>query len=307
MTDLPSDFWGGWIAVITMVSLAGLAWLVFSVYFSRSKDDGVAHQVWDETLREGTTAAPLWWFWLIVALLAFSVVYLILYPGLGSYRGVLEWTQGGRVAESHARYEREFGGARAAIAAAGVAELRLDAAVLRSGASVFRNHCAGCHGENAGGQADLFPDLTDPAWQWGGDPQQIELTITSGRQAVMPPWQAVLGDEGVAQVADYVRGLSRGQSTGDGKPSAGQSQYATYCSACHGPDGSGLAALGAPALNDDSWLYGGTPADIRESIANGRNGVMPAFAGRLDAAQIKMLVAWLSRERTEPAELAASR
>jgi cytochrome c oxidase cbb3-type subunit 3 len=307
MTDLPSDFWGGWIAVITVVSLVGLAWLVYSVYFSRGKDDGVAHQVWDETLREGTAAAPLWWFWLIVALLAFSVVYLILYPGLGSYRGVLEWTQGGRVAESHARYEREFGAARAAIATADVADLRTDAAVLGSGASVFRNHCAACHGENAGGQANLFPDLTDRAWQWGGEPQQIELTITAGRQAVMPPWQAVLGDEGVAQVADFVLGLARaGDGAAAAAPSEGQRHYAAYCSACHGPDGSGLAALGAPALNDDSWLYGGSAGEVRASIANGRNGVMPAFAGRLDAAQIKMLVAWLSRDRAA-GELAAIR
>ena len=306
MTNLPSDFWSGWIAVITVVSLLGLTWLVFSVYFSRSKDDAVAHQVWDETLREGAAAAPLWWFWLIVALLAFSVIYLILYPGLGSYRGVLEWTQGGRVAESQARYEREFGAARAAIAAADVADLRLDAAVVSSGASVFRNHCSACHGENAGGQADLFPDLTDRAWQWGGEPQQIELTIAAGRQAVMPPWQAVLGDEGVAQVADYVLGMSRAGAAA-GAPSAGQQHYATYCSACHGPDGSGLAALGAPALNDDSWLYGGTAGSVRESIANGRSGVMPAFAGRLDAAQIKMLVAWLRREHTEPGVVASSR
>ena len=80
MANLPSDFWAGWITVITIVSLLGLAWLVYSVYFIRRSDAGVEHQVWDETLREGTAAAPLWWFWLIVALLAISVVYLMLYP-----------------------------------------------------------------------------------------------------------------------------------------------------------------------------------------------------------------------------------
>ena len=144
MANLPSDFWGGWVAVITIVSLVALAWLVYSVYFAKRSDASVAHQVWDETLREGTAAAPLWWFWLIVALLAFTVVYLMLYPGLGSYRGTLQWSQGGRLAESAARYDAEFGAARARIAATAPEELRDDAAVLRSAASVFRNNCAAC-------------------------------------------------------------------------------------------------------------------------------------------------------------------
>jgi cytochrome c oxidase cbb3-type subunit 3 len=298
MADLPSDFWGGWIATVTVVSLLGLAWLVYAVYFSKSSDADVAHQVWDETLREGTAAAPLWWFWLIVALLAVTVVYLMLYPGLGSYRGALQWSQGGRVAESAARYEAEFGAARAAIAASDAATLRADASVLRSAQSVFHNHCAGCHGENAGGQANLFPDLMDRAWQWGGEAAQLEQTIAAGRQAVMPPWQAALGDTGVAQVADYVLGLSLARNgTAEPAPGEGKRLYDLYCTACHGQDGGGLAALGAPALNDDTWLYGGSPSDVRASISLGRNGVMPAFARRLDATQIKMLVAWLGRER----------
>lgn len=304
MADLPSDFWSGWIAVITVVSLIGLCWLVYSVYFSRGADADAAHQVWDETLREGTAAAPLWWFWLIVALLAVSVVYLILYPGLGSYRGTLRWSQGGRIAESAQRYETEFGAARAAIAAADVAALRGDPAVLRSAASVFRNHCAACHGENGGGQANLFPDLTDHDWQWGGETAALEQTITAGRQAVMPPWQAVLGDAGVGQVADYVLSFSR--SGGSSQPE-GERLYSMYCSACHGAGGGGLAVLGAPALNDDAWLYGGSASDVRASISAGRNGVMPAFAGRLDAAQIKMLVAWLGREPVVASDSAGSR
>ena len=202
MADLPSDFWAGWIVVATVVSVIGLCWLVYSVYFGKRWDASVAHQVWDESLREGTAAAPLWWFWLIVALLAVSVVYLILYPGLGSYRGALQWSQGGRLAESAARYDAEFGAARAQIAATDVAQLRADSTVLRSASSVFRNHCAACHGEDALGQANSFPNLTDREWQWGGETAQLEQTITAGRQAVMPGWQPALGDAGVSAVAD---------------------------------------------------------------------------------------------------------
>ena len=298
MANLPSDFWGGWISVITIVSALGLAWLVYSIYFVKRSDADVAHQVWDESLREGTAAAPLWWFWLIVALLAVSVVYLILYPGLGTYRGALRWSQGGRLAESAARYDAEFGAARAQIAATDVAQLRADPSVLRSASSVFRNQCAACHGENAGGQANTFPNLTDREWQWGGETAQLEQTITAGRQAVMPPWQAVLGDAGISAVADYVISLSRVERGRIGLVE-GKRLFGLYCTACHGADGSGNAALGAPPLKDGSWLYGGSTLDVRKSIALGRNGVMPSFAGRLEPAQIKMLVALLEQQRAQ--------
>jgi cytochrome c oxidase cbb3-type subunit 3 len=307
MVDLPSDFWSGWIAVITVVSGVGLGWLVYSVYFAKSSDADVAHQVWDESLREGTAAAPLWWFWLIVALLAVSVVYLILYPGMGSYRGALRWSQGGRLAESAARYDAEFGAARAEIAATtDIAALRADAGVLRSASSVFRNHCAACHGENAAGQAKAFPSLTDREWQWGGETAQLEQTITAGRQAVMPGWQAALGDAGVSAVADYVISLSRVEPGRLGL-AEGKRLFGLYCTACHGVDGGGNAALGAPPLNDRSWTYGGSTLDVRQTIAMGRNGVMPSFSGRLEPAQIKMLVAWLSRERADASDSSARR
>jgi cytochrome c oxidase cbb3-type subunit III len=298
MVDLPSDFWAGWIVVVTVVSVIGLCWLVYSVYFGKRWDASVAHQVWDESLREGTAAAPLWWFWLIVALLAVSVVYLILYPGLGSYRGALQWSQGGRFADSAARYDAQFAAARAEIAATDVAALRADETVLRSASSVFGNNCAACHGEDARGQANAFPNLTDREWQWGGQTAQLEQTITAGRQAVMPGWQPALGDAGVAAVADYVISLSRVEPGRIGL-AEGKRLFGLYCTACHGADGSGNAALGAPPLNDRSWLYGGSTLDVRKSIALGRNGVMPSFAGRLEPAQIKMLVALLEQQRAQ--------
>jgi len=291
MADLPSGFWAGWIATITVVTLIGLAWLVSSVYFSANGE--AADEVWDENLREGATPAPLWWFWLMLALLAVTVIYLILYPGLGTHRGVLQWSQGGRIAASAERYEETFGAQRAAVGSAAAADLHSDELAMNAGESVFMNHCAACHGADAAGQADLFPNLRDGSWQWGGDVTALEQTVRSGRQAVMPPWQAVLNDEGVAQLADYVLALSAGSAD---PASTAAASYRTYCSACHGADGAGQPLLGAPALNDAEWLYGGTPAAVRASIATGRNGVMPAFGERLDATQIRLVVAWLARD-----------
>jgi cytochrome c oxidase cbb3-type subunit 3 len=291
MPSLPTDFWSGWVTVITVVTLIGLAWFVFSVYFAREPD--ALDEVWDETLREGATPAPLWWFWLILALLAVSVVYLMLYPGLGSFAGTLRWSQGGQIAASAASYDARFGPERSRIAAASTAALREEPAAMLSARHIFTNHCAACHGPDARGQAQLFPNLADDDWQWGGEEQQIVQTITLGRQAVMPPLQAALGDEGVAEVASYARALSSGGAALAAN-SEGARLFQTYCSACHGADGAGMSALGAPALNDATWVYGAGVEDVRASIALGRTGVMPPFGERLDATQIKLLTAWLS-------------
>lgn len=292
MGSLPSGFWAGWVAVITVVTLLGLVWLVVGVY--RRQDDEaaeVAAQVWDETLRKGATAAPLWWFWLVVALLATSVVYLILYPGLGSFKGVLAWSQGGRIAAALERFDAEYGPERERLAAAPLAALRGDAKAMASAENIFAVNCSSCHGADARGQADTFPDLTDASWQWGGSETDIHTTVTQGRMAAMPPWRS-LGDEVLNALTDHVLALSRG--TAD-PSSQGAQTFASTCSACHGQNGEGTPALGAPALNDDVWLYGGEPAQVRDSIARGRNGVMPPFGERLDEMQIKLLVAWLTR------------
>ena len=291
MVSVAPGFWAGWVAVITVVSALGLLWLIASVYFNR--DTAATHgpdDVWDETLREGSTPAPLWWFWFIVALLAASVIYLMLYPGLGAYRGILNWSQGGRIAESRARFDSTFGADRERILQTSIADLQLDSGALRAGWHLFNNHCSACHGDDARGQAKLFPNLGNDRWQWGGTERDITQTITLGRLATMPPWQAALGDAGVTAVAEYTRALASGSAPADGE---GAQLYRTYCVACHQPDGAGLAALGAPPLTDAEWVYGGSLDDVRTSIALGRNGRMPAFAERLDETQVRLLTAWL--------------
>lgn len=299
MSDMPSDFWAGWIAVITLVSLAGLAWLVFSIYFSPADEhEGADGPVWDENLREGSHPAPIWWFWLILASMVFSVIYLMLYPGLGSYKGALKWSQGGNVESSLARFDDEFGSVRRLIVEGNLATLQDDADIMRSAQRVFDRNCAVCHGYQAQGQADHFPSLVDDVWQWGGTPAQIEQSIRQGRNAVMVSWAQVLGEEGVSNVTDYVLALGTPAANGH----AGQQQYNQFCVACHMPDGSGNVALGAPDLADDVWLYGGSAEAVHESIAAGRAGEMPAFGARLDDTQIKLLIALLSpRSDTESA------
>jgi len=295
MADMPTDFWSGWITVITLTSLAGLVWLLFSIYFAKNGDTKGEPQVWDETLEEGSNPAPMWWFWLILSAMVFSVVYLMLYPGLGSYSGVLKWSQGGRLTESFTSYGEQFGGVRDQIAKAPLESLHDDEAIMASARRIFDRKCGICHGADAKGQVSRFPDLTDDVWQWGGDPAQIEQTIRGGRQALMVGWLATLGEDGVREVAGYVRGLGEGGKTPD--DDRGKTIFNQFCIACHGATGDGNVLLGAPSLVNDVWLYGGSEEQVALSISLGRNGHMPAFDDRLDDTQIRMLVAWLTRNR----------
>ncbi|MFB3103432.1 MAG: cytochrome-c oxidase, cbb3-type subunit III [Pseudomonadales bacterium] len=289
MTELPTGFWAGWIVVLTLVSLAFLTWFVFSIYFSKS-DEEHKDLVWDNNLREGSNPAPMWWFWLILSSLVFSLIYLMLFPGLGSYGGLLNWSSGSQVVRNEQAYDAEFGEQRRMIIDAGLMTLHADPKVMASAQGVFDRNCAVCHGYEAQGQAKLFPNLVDDDWQWGESPAQIEQSIRGGRNAVMVGWRAILGEQGVANVSSYVLALSDGAA--DDHP--GKNQFDQFCSACHGPTGKGNVALGASNLTDDIWLYGGSIEAVTESIANGRSGVMPAFGERLDDTQIKLLVALLT-------------
>ena len=291
MAELPGGFWSGWVVALTLGSLAGLVWLLFSLYFGGGKDQEEASMVWDGNLQKGEHPPPLWWFWLLFASLVISVVYLMLYPGLGAFGGVLEWSQGGELRERQVRYATEFGPTRRLVAEAKLETLQADPGLMASAQRIYNRNCATCHGYDARGQADLFPDLRDADWQWGGDVAQIEHSIRHGRRAFMVGWLPVVGEETVSQLTDYVVALR--QSPISDHP--GAQPYMLYCSACHARDGSGNPLLGAPDLTDDVSLYGNSAQAIHHSIAIGRQGEMPAFGERLDDTQIRLLVAWLTR------------
>jgi len=292
MSDFTSHFWSGWIISLTLVSLIGLGWLSYSVYFGKNRDLHEGDAVWDETLREGSNPPPLWWFGMIFSLMVFSVIYLILYPGLGEYPGALHWSSEHRLHTSMQRYQREFDAVQADWRELPLAELANHAEAMRSANRIYMHNCATCHGADARGQARRFPNLMDDVWSWGGDEAQITHTLVNGRVAVMPPWSSILQDEGVDQVTDYVLALSRGEADA-AAGSAGAQKYAQFCVACHGAAGEGNVLLGAPNLRDDVWLYGGDREAIYVSIAAGRNGHMPAQRGRLSDMQIRLLTAWL--------------
>lgn len=292
--DMPSQFWSLWIGIITLVSVVGLIWLLISVYFISDEDAEHELPTWDEDLREGTRKPPMWWFWMVLALLVISDIYLILYPGLGRFEGALKWSQAGRLTIAEARYDDTFKGMRNLVGTAPLETLRADDALMKSARGIFARNCAACHGQEAQGQADLFPNLRNGHWQWGGTPAQVEQSIRAGRQAVMPGWQDVLGDDGVRDMVDYVRAFANAGGPPAGHPA--KEPYEQTCVACHGADGKGNRMLGTPDLTTGVMLYGNSDEALTETIAVGRTGIMPPFGERLDDVEVRMLLAWLTEE-----------
>ncbi len=286
-------FWQWWVVGLTLIGLLFLLALVVRVYFPRD-DQSPSEVVWDETLGENAAPPPKWWFWLMLAALFFSVLYLIAYPGFGNYNGLFDLTTAKQYSENRARIDNQYGDKLAALDALDIADLRTHEDAMQLAANLFDNNCANCHGRTAQGQANLFPNLADYAWQWGGDAEQIRHTIAQGRIAIMPGWQAALGGaDNVAKMATFVRNFTTNQTAPEHAATA--QQYQQFCAACHAANGAGNPLLGAPNLTDDAWLYGNTIAAITHSIGAGRNGVMPAQNGRLTELQIKLLTAWLTR------------
>jgi cytochrome c oxidase cbb3-type subunit 3 len=290
------------IIVLTVANVAGALWLLWWTRRSpgeASSTDHTTGHVWDGDLVELNNPLPRWWLWLFIITVVFGGVYLLLYPGLGSYQGTLKWT-------SQTEHEAQFrlNAARieqtlAPFAASDVDHLANDPAALNIGRNLFLNNCATCHGSDGGG-APGFPNLSDQDWLWGGEPDTVAATIANGRMGIMPPWGEALGAQGVENVLAYVLSL-QGRKLEAGDVKAGAAKFAELCAACHGPDAKGNAQLGAPNLSDGIWLHGGSLASIRETIEKGRSGVMPAHAERLGETRVKLLAAYvLSLGRQQP-------
>ena len=296
-----SNFWNLWIIVLTLANIFACWWLIRWSSKPRPGESNVGDVTghkWDENLEEFNNPLPKWWLWLFYITLVFSLVYLVLYPGLGSFRGVLNWTQQDAYAKEIQRSDEKYGPLFAKYAATPVTDLISDAGAIKVGQRLFVNYCASCHGSDAGGTTG-FPNLRDNVWLYGGNPEAIKLSILEGRSGAMPAWGAVLNDKGVEETAAYVMQLN-GREADATLATAGQTHFATYCAACHGAEGKGNPALGAPDLTNNNWLYGGSPGVIRQSIAAGRNGRMPAHRDFLGEDKAHLLTTYIYSLSNKP-------
>ena len=310
MSDFSSGFWDFYIGIITVVSIVACG-VLLQTMSSRRVPGGTTQttgHTWDEDLGEQNNPLPRWWIWLFYITIVFGVIYLVLYPGLGSYPGSTQWTSlaqyEAEVKEASAQYDPLY----AKFAAQDLKQVAADPEARAIGQKLFLNHCAQCHGSDAAGNRGI-PNLTDQDWLYGGDPETIKTSIMDGRNGVMPALGAALGEEGTKDAAHYVLSLS-GRTHDSIRAGRGKETFATLCAACHGPNGKGNQTLGAPNLTDNIWEYGGSETDIIETITKGRgtstlvpgSSVMPAHKDFLGEAKVHILAAYVySLSNTQPA------
>ena len=295
-----SNFWSLWITVITFIVIFGSLWLLIANRNTEVKGDleegeiPKTGHVYDG-IEEYENPLPAWWFWMFIGSAVFALVYLLLYPGLGNYKGLLNWTQEKQLQEQVEIANQTLNKQYSAYAATAIADLAADPSALHMGRRIFNNNCSVCHGIGGTG-ANGFPNLSDSDWQYGGTPEQIVQSITLGRQAIMPAWGAVLGEQGIIDVSDYIMSLG-GRDFDSQRAARGAGHYQTFCVACHAADGAGMQALGAPNLADNIWLYNQADTslveNVRHSIRNGRNGSMPSHGDKLRPEKIHLISAYV--------------
>lgn len=263
---------------------------------------------WDG-LKELNTPLPKWWLYVFYATIAFSVLWMVLYPSLPfpGATGLTGWVAREAVVPvveaERAKQAPMLARLREATPEQIAADPELRAFALAGGRVAFANNCAGCHGAGGQGAPGGFPSLADDDWIWGGSLGAIQHTIRHGvrsgeseeaRTTQMPRFLAdgLLTAAQVGDVAEYVLSLT-GRATDEAAARRGEALFAENCASCHGEKGEGNRDLGAPRLNDQVWLYGGDKASIVRSIAFSRGGVMPAWGGRLDPAVVNMLTVYV--------------
>lgn len=290
-----STFWSWFIIVFTVANILACWWLIRwsgrAPAAQRAETDTTGH-VWDEDLTEYNKPMPRWWLILFYLTIWFGLVYLVLFPGFGAYEGLLGWSQYKRYEEQVAEARERYAPLYEQYAATPIPALAGNADAMRTGQRIFANNCAVCHGSDARG-ARGFPNLADDDWLYGGGPAQIKTSIMNGRQGMMPALGGALGEESVDQVANYVYALNGRQPPDPAAAEAGQQTYMTYCVACHGPEGKGNTAMGAPNLTDDTWLYDGSLEAIKQAVMDGRQGNMPAHEDILGPERVHVVAAYV--------------
>lgn len=293
MSDFTSNFWSIYVTALTLLGIFGcllLLWITARKKVESTADNTTGH-VWDGDLMEMNNPMPRWWMWLFVITSVFGLGYLAVYPGLGNYGGQLGWSQRGQYDTEVNKANKELEPMYARFASMKPEDMAGDAQAMAIGERLFMNNCAQCHGSDARGSKG-FPNLSDGDWLHGGRPDKIHETITKGRVGVMPPMAAAVGSpEDVRNLAQYVLSLS-GSPHDSLRASLGKEKFGA-CAACHGMDGKGNQALGAPNLTDDIWLHGWGENAIIAMINNGKTNEMPAQEGKLTDAQINVLTAYV--------------
>lgn len=301
-----SNFFSMWVMALVVVNLA-VTVLLF-LWAPRvdipTQPDGTSGHTWAHgVLREAIRPLPTWWIVLSSIVMVAGITYLVLFPGFGASKGLLEWTSHDELARDQNANGQLALPLRERVRGKPIESIATDPQALRAGQVLFIDNCAACHARDGRGNRALgAPDLTDKDWLYGGDGKAILASIQDGRRGAMPSFAGTLSGEEIEYVANYVASLS-GFPGKSWRTQLGERLFSN-CMPCHGADAKGNSAMGAPDLTDGVWLYGGDLSTIAETIRRGRNGVMPAWRGRLSDDDASLVAAWVYAQ-SHPATTAA--
>lgn len=290
-----STGWSIWVMALVVINM-GISLFLF-LWGPRARipvaTDGTTGHSWaGGKVREGLHRLPLWWLLLSGAMFATAFVYLYLFPGFGGHKGALNWTAHGQWAKATAANRAKLTPLEQRFDLYTVEQLSHDPQAIQMGQRLFGDNCEACHGVTAKGNALLgAPNLGDGIWLFGGSGKDITTSIHNGRSGVMPAWKA-LGENNVDNLVQYVLGLS-GRPHDAAMATKAEPIFKSTCAACHGKDGTGNPALGAPNLTDSTWKWGSSVADIHTTIHDGRQGHMPNWDKRLTDSQIHVLAVYV--------------
>jgi cytochrome c oxidase cbb3-type subunit 3 len=306
MSDFVNGFWGWYVGITVVVSVIGCLLLMKSQDVPTDEGKELDHR-WDETLVEIDNPLPKWWKGLFYATIVFAFGYFALYPGLGSYAGILGWTSVGQHGQELKQAEERFGPVLAKYEAMPIEEVARDPEAREMGKHMWLTYCTQCHGPDSGGNPG-FPNLRDADWIWGGSPEKIKETITLGRQALMPAYggqEAVIGGpKGAIEMSHYVMSLS-GLPHDAALAAKAAPKFVQVCAACHGAEGKGNQLIGSANLTDRYWLYAkgadnqAVQESIVETLVKGRGGKMPAQLEHLGPAKVHLLTGYVYGLRSE--------
>lgn len=293
--------WTWYLIALVILNLGGVTWLIWWTSKRRPGDpkpDETSHY-WDGDITEFNKPMPRWWINGFYMLLIFAAGYLFWYGGLGRYQGYSKWTSAGEHAADKLADDAKLDVTFAPFKGKPIDVIAGNPEAIKLGRAIFNNNCATCHGSSAQG-AIGFPNLSDNIWKWGDKPDDILTTVMEGRTGVMPPWGKVLEGMGGKDATDYVIAYVRqlGEKDAVASPSnyaatRGKSLYDGLCVSCHGVEGKGVQALGAPDLTDDDWMYGSSTASLRETINNGRIGEMPPHGPIIGETRARLVSAYV--------------
>ena len=293
MSDFTSVGWSIWIVTI---ALGGVAFCLF-VLFSQMKGQAKKGEkisdtghIWDG-ITEYDTPLPRWWISMFLILTVVALGYWVLYPGLGTFKGLLDTNQAKEVRADQEKIVAMVQPVFQKYAEMPIEDIAKDDEARAIGQRLFLNNCAQCHGSDAQGSPS-FPNLTDNSWLWGGEPEKILQTITNGRRGIMTAHKTLMTPAQASDVAQYVRSLNE-LAHDQTRVVPGKKMFDQFCVACHGAEAKGNPLLGAPDLTDGVWLYGSSEETIVYGILNGRDNQMPAQKDFLSPEQIRVLAGWV--------------